>query len=66
MIRTGVYATEDQLKELQSTRGRPAIILQLPSGKSVQELCHEFALKQGLPDYPGMYGIDLVTGEFVK
>ncbi|KKK60780.1 hypothetical protein LCGC14_3020980, partial [marine sediment metagenome] len=33
--------------------------------KSAKELCHEMALKHGLPEVPGYYGIKN-DGEFVE
>jgi GTP:adenosylcobinamide-phosphate guanylyltransferase len=72
---TGVFATEEERKELQEMAGRaastPVITLSsdMPSfaevaWKDVAQRCHAVALSHGLPEILGYYGLDL-KGEFV-
>jgi len=66
MKRTGVFATEDEIKSLKTLLGQPLIA---PAGimpRSPAQLAHEFALAHGLPEVRGYYGCDLENGEFVS
>ena len=81
MIRTNVYATEEEIKELKKllieARSTPVIALSVAQGISGKDLasqareslikkCHSFALAHNLPEMKGYYGCDLSTGEFLK
>src|SRR5688572_10354943 len=75
-IRLGVFATEKQIEYIKSCQGRPLIAFTNPDpnnpvpvlvpGESPLQAAHEAALKQGLPEFDGYYGIDLENGEFVR
>jgi len=61
-----VFATKSEIKEMKSAASAPYISIGGHWPKSAQEVCHEIALKKGLPEIHGYYGCDLRTGEFVK
>ncbi len=80
MKNTRVHATKEEIKDLKASVHRacktPMIALSsrhaLEEGgfsgqawRSTKELCHEMALKHGLPEIPGFYGITN-DGEFVS
>ena len=65
MTRTGVFATEEQVKRIRSAASAPLIALNTGMPPHPQEIAHVAALEQGLPEIEGYYGIDLKTGEFV-
>jgi len=64
MKKTGVSATEDEVKTMMSALNTPLIALQCGPPKSARVICHEYALAHGLPEITGYYGID-ETGEFL-
>jgi hypothetical protein len=64
MLKTGVFATKEEIALLE----KPIPYLLGSDGvapRSSLEKCHSMALKHGLPEIPGYYGIDLKTGEFL-
>lgn len=63
-IRTGVFATDEEVEALKAAASAPAIALHIPR-RSVQQICHDYALAHGLPEIRGYYGCDLTNGEFV-
>ncbi len=78
MVRTGVFATEEELEDLQrlSARGwRPGdvmIVTSVMEGITKDQstvdarlTCHRLALAHGLPEIQGYYGI-MKDGEFVR
>ncbi len=63
---TGVFATPEEVEELSNVRNNPVMLVgRVQTGNERQEAAHALALKHGLPEIPGFYGIDLGTGEFV-
>lgn len=81
MIRTNVFCTEEEAKEIQKAhkeaRTTPVIALSVAHGLStggfageawtdLRKLIHGCALKHGLPEIKGYYGIDLSNKEFVR
>jgi len=78
MKKTGVFATKEEIKELTKlatqARSTPVIAFSVKGAMSggmagnmwkiAQERCHEIALKHGLPEIKGFYGLDQ-NGEFV-
>ncbi|MET3349017.1 UNVERIFIED_ORG: hypothetical protein ABID57_000686 [Arthrobacter sp. UYEF1] len=65
MIKTGIFATPDEIEALKATLKTPVIMAGGMPPPSPQKLCHDLALKHGLPEIKGFYGIT-GTGEFVK
>ncbi len=78
VIRTGVKATQEELAALKAAAargwrpGEPVIAFSVAQGierdeatLDAQRLCHRYALKHGLPDIAGYYGIRK-DGEFVR
>lgn len=64
MIETGIFATDEEIKELKEAVETSGIAIHIPRQSPLQ-LCHEIALRHGLPEIEGYYGI-LGNGEFVK
>ena len=75
MTRTGVFATKEEIEDMQSPV--PYMVMgtikrEDGSGydpvlpRSPQEKCHFYALRHGLTEIDGYYGCDLETGEFVS
>lgn len=79
MKKTGVFATAEEIEQIRAAARRasktPMIAFSsrhaLEEGglsgqawKSAKELCHELALKHGLSEIPGYYGVTQ-DGEFV-
>lgn len=64
--RTGVFADKDTIKSLNDSIKTPYMVFGGLEPISPQQLCHEYALKAGLPEINGYYGIDLNTGEFLR
>lgn len=72
---TGVFATKDEIKELQNLATEasktPAILLfgkhdiAGDAWQRAKKRCHELALIHGLPEITGLYGITS-KGEFVE
>jgi hypothetical protein len=64
MTHTGVKATPEETKMLFDMMNTPLIMLQCGSPLNPMKACHELALKHGLPEIEGYYGITQ-DGEFV-
>jgi len=75
MKNTGVFATEEELKEckelLHRAQTTPMIAINLPGGgpsgwswEDVKKRCHTIAMERGLPEIAGYYGMTK-DGEFV-
>lgn len=65
MRNMNVFATQEEIDSLKASLNTPYIVAGGIEPMSPLELSHSFALKHGLPEFEGMYGIDLRTGEFV-
>lgn len=65
MKRTGVFATEDEIKLIKGAAVVPYLKIGSYWPKSAQEVVHELALEHGLSEVTGYYGCDLRTGEFL-
>ena len=65
MKHTGVFATKDELDELRKLVGLPAIKIGNYIPKTPQQVCHDIALRHGLPEITGYYGIN-GDGEFLQ
>lgn len=76
MKRTGIFASEEEKKELQEMVEEAShtpvmtLAMNMPSfaavvWKQVTKHCHALALSHGLPEIQGYYGMD-TTGEFVE
>lgn len=81
MKRMNLFATPDELQEIVEmvNTARTAPVMALSSAaalsgndfsslawKEARKLIHETAMKHGLPDTPGFYGIDQENGEFLS
>lgn len=68
MNRLNVFATEDEIKHIKFCADAPVMYLSggKPMCESAIEAAHAAALKHGLPEIRGYYGIDLRNGEFVS
>jgi len=68
MNRLNVFASADDIKYIKECANAPVIFLSggKPMTESAIEAAHRAALKAGLPEIPGYYGIDLKNGEFVS
>lgn len=68
MKRLNIFATPDDIKYIKACVSAP--VMYLPGGKpmseSAQEAAHRAAIKAGLPEIRGYYGIDLSNGEFIS
>lgn len=66
--RLNVFATQDDIKYIKECAGAPVMFLSggKPMFESPQQAAHRAALKAGLPEITGYYGIDLKNGEFVQ
>lgn len=80
MTKTGVFATTDEFDHLmklaKNAANTPCIAMSVADGlaghdwattawRSAQEACHALAKAKGLPEIPGLYGID-EDREFVR
>lgn len=78
MTKTGITATTEEIETLRSIARRgwmPGDVIIIPNMESgirrdaatrdAQWACHNLALKHGLPEFEGFYGI-LESGEFVR
>ena len=80
MKNTGVFANEEEIKKAfqlaKDAANTPMIALSSADAlsgndfatrawKSAQEYCHALAIKKGLPEIPGFYGMKQ-DGEFVS
>jgi len=80
MICTGVYATEDDVRELKVLADKaydtPVMAMTVADGLAGRDFaslarerlfkaCHQLALKHGLPEIRGYYGLH-ASGEFVR
>jgi len=76
--KTGVKASKEDFEKLKQLAalgwqdGETVIVFSIGEGirkdkatVDAERVCHELALKYGLPEIPGSYGIDN-EGEFVK
>jgi hypothetical protein len=64
MTQTSVFLTIEEVEALQAALDAldaPAVALQCGSTQTVQQQAHAFALKHGLPEIRGYYGVDLRT-----
>ena len=66
MKRLGIFASKKEIEIMKTACSQPYIRIGGRWPESPQEICHEIALKHGLPEIKGYYGCDLKTGEFVK
>jgi len=66
--RLNVFASADDIKYIKECAAAPVIYLSggKPMSESAQQAAHHAALKAGLPEIAGYYGIDLSNGEFVS
>jgi len=66
MIKTGIFATEDEMESLRTSIQVSGMYLSggIPMSNPEKD-CHRLALKHGLPEITGFYGIS-EAGEFVK
>jgi hypothetical protein len=80
--RLNVFATKAQIAHIKHCQSMPVMAFSnfnyskkghpdegkpcIPLCESPIEAAHRAALKRGLPEIPGYYGIDLSNGEFVK
>ena len=60
---TNVFASKKEMQELKDILNTPVMMIFEPR-RDARKVCHEMALKHGLPEIPGFYGIK-GTGEFV-
>jgi hypothetical protein len=80
IIRTGVFATEEEVKRAielyQIAQRTPVIAMSVRHGierggfageawTHMQETVHNYALGHGLPDFSGYYGLDTGNREFI-
>ncbi len=63
--RCNVFCTDEQLKAIKREYSLPLIWLGNHPPRDPQELVHQFALQNGLPEIQGFYGIDLANREFI-
>ena len=63
MKKTGVFATAAEVAELKGIANLPVMKIFEPR-PNIQKVCHAMALKHGLPETPGYYGINN-DGEFL-
>lgn len=66
MVETGIFATKEELEGLKTSVSVSGMWLSggIPFSDPQKE-CHKLALKHGLPEITGYYGINN-EGEFVK
>lgn len=67
MVSTGVFATEEEREHLQEMLNLPVMFLSGGARVGLDPAleCHRLALKHGLPEIQGYYGITK-KGEFVR
>jgi len=67
MKRLGIFATEEEIEGVVIQHRASGMFLSggEPMGDPLKE-CHRLALKHGLPEITGYYGMDTQTGEFVR
>lgn len=67
MKRLKIFATNEEIESIKTELSVSGMFLSggTPMGNP-QKRTHEIALKHGLPEITGYYGIDLKTGEFVS
>ena len=65
MTSTGKTLTKAQIDSLKSAMNTPMLALQCGPTPSALELVQDYARLAGLPEIPGYYGADLVTGDIV-
>lgn len=65
MKRTGIKATEEEIDTLKAAASTSGMMIGGVPPRDPAKLAHEIALRHGLPEIPGFYGIDLATGEFL-
>ena len=74
MKRTGIFATAEDVEELQKladeAKSTPVMVIgdMDISERPIERMydrCHEIALGHGLPEIPGFYGVTS-DGEFVR
>lgn len=65
MKKTGKFATKAELKHIKFLASAPMVMIGGLIPKSPQVEVHRLAMKHGLPDVSGYYGMDLKTGEFL-
>lgn len=64
MRKTGEFATAEEMAELHFIINTPVMMIFEPR-PNIQKVCHAMALKHGLPEIQGYYGITY-SGEFVE
>ena len=68
MKKTNVFATKEEIEQLKSILNTPVMMMTdkfFEQRQKAEEVCHGMALKHGLSEIKGYYGI-LGTGEFVS
>jgi hypothetical protein len=65
MTNMGVFATADEIEQVREALDTPMIMVGGALPLSPAALCHALALKHGLPEIEGYYGMTQ-AGEFVK
>lgn len=63
---TGVTATAAEASSMRGAFATPLIVVGSYLPISPQEVIHAYALKYGLPEIRGYYGIDFRTNEFIR
>ncbi len=66
MYRSKVIATPEEIQELRDTMNTPLLAIHCGPRKTPLQESHDMALKHGLSEQKGHYGIDLDTGEFLS
>ena len=66
VIRTGVFATDAEIELLEGAMNAPLLLVGGTLPESPAMMAHAYALRHGLPEVSGYYGVDLQTGEFLK
>ena len=76
--RMNVFASDEEIEHVKHCASMPimgftnpappgpGVSPVIPMSESPQEAVHRYALAHGLPEIPGLYGIDLSNGEFTK
>ena len=67
MKRTNVFADKKEIEYIKSRQNAPVMLVGGvdTSRPTALEAAYKAAIKHGLPEVTGYYGIDLITGEFV-
>ena len=67
MKRLNIFATKDEIEYIKSRFNQPVMLVGNVdiSRPTPQEAANECAIKHGLSEIDGYYGIDLKNGEFI-